>query len=108
MEKASDAGSFLLMLGDLGDTVGAALLLGLRRESTSMLAKHYDLIVVEDLNVKGMVKNNSLVKHIFDASWGEFTRQLEYRTQWFGSTLVKAGRFYPSSKTCSRCGAVKD
>jgi putative transposase len=76
-------------------------------ETTSMLAKTYDLIVVEDLNVKGMVRNHSLAKHIFDASWGEFTRQLEYKTKWYGSTLIKANRFYPSSKTCSRCGTVK-
>jgi putative transposase len=54
-----------------------------------------------------MVRNHSLAKHIFDASWGEFTRQLEYKTKWYGSTLIKANRFYPSSKTCSRCGTVK-
>ncbi len=76
-------------------------------ETTSMLAKNYDLIVVEDLNIKGMVKNHSLAKHISDASWGEFIRQLEYKTKWYGSALVKADRFHPSSKTCSRCGAVK-
>jgi putative transposase len=76
-------------------------------ETTTMLAKHYDVIVVEDLNVAGMVKNHSLAKHISDASWGEFARQLEYKTKWYGSTLVKADRFYPFSKTCSQCGAVK-
>jgi putative transposase len=77
------------------------------QETTTRLAKNYDLIVVEDLNVTGMVKNHSLAKHISDASWGEFTRQLEYKTRWYGSALVKAGRFYPSSKTCSHCGTVK-
>jgi putative transposase len=76
-------------------------------ETTTMLAKDYDVIVVEDLNVAGMLKNRSLAKHISDAAWGEFTRQLEYKTKWYGSTLVKAGPFYPSSKTCSRCGTVK-
>jgi putative transposase len=76
-------------------------------ETTSMLAKSYDVIVVEDLNVKGMVKNHSLAKHISDAAWGEFTRQLEYKTHWYGSSLVKAARFYPSSKTCARCATVK-
>ena len=76
-------------------------------ETTTMLAKNYDVIVIEDLNVAGMVKNHSLAKHISDASWGEFTRQLEYKSTWYGSTLVKAPRFYPSSKTCASCGAVK-
>jgi putative transposase len=76
-------------------------------ETTTMLAKNYDVIVVEDLNVAGMVKNHSLAKHISDAAWGEFTRQLEYKTTWYGSTLLRVDRFYPSSKTCSRCGTVK-
>jgi putative transposase len=76
-------------------------------ETTSLLAKNYDVIVIEDLNIKGMVKNHSLAKHISDAAWGEFSRTLEYKTKWYGSTLVKADRFYPSSKTCARCGAVK-
>jgi len=66
---------------------------------TTRLAKDYDVIVVENLNVKGMVKNHSLAKHISDAAWAEFTRQLDYKTRWYGSTLVKADRFYPSSKT---------
>ena len=70
-------------------------------ETTTMLAKNYDVIVIEDLNVKGMTQNHSLAKHISDASWGEFTRQLEYKSKWYGSTLVKAPRFYPSSKTCA-------
>jgi putative transposase len=74
---------------------------------TTRLAKDYDVIVVENLNVKGMVKNHSLAKHISDAAFSEFVRQLEYKTKWYGSTLVKADRFYPSSKTCSRCGTVK-
>ena len=76
-------------------------------ETTSMLAKSYDVIVIEDLNVAGMVKNHSLAKHVADAAWGEFARQLEYKTNWYGSTLVRAARFYPSSKTCSQCGTVK-
>jgi putative transposase len=76
-------------------------------ETTTYLAKNYDRIVVEDLNVKGMLKNHSLAKHISDAAWGEFARQLEYKASWYGSTVVKADRFFPSSKTCSSCGAVK-
>jgi putative transposase len=54
-----------------------------------------------------MVKNRSLAKHISGAAWGEFARQLEYKTKWYGSTLLRADRFYPSSKTCSHCGTVK-
>jgi putative transposase len=76
-------------------------------EATTMLAKDYDVIVIEKLNIKGMVKNPSLAKHIHDASWGEFGRQLEYKTKWYGSTLVRVDTFYPSSKTCSHCGTVK-
>ncbi|NNN07855.1 MAG: transposase [Acidimicrobiaceae bacterium] len=64
-------------------------------------------IGVEDLNIAGMLKNHSRAKRISDAAWGEFTAQLEYKTQWYGSTLVKAPRFYPSSKSCASCGAVK-
>ena len=66
---------------------------------TTRLAKDYDVIVEENLNVKGMVKNHALAKHISDAAFSEFVRQLEYKTKWYGSTLVKADRFYPSSKT---------
>jgi putative transposase len=76
-------------------------------ETTSMLAKSYDVIVIENLNIKGMVKNPSLAKHIADAGWGEFGRQLEYKTAWYGSTLVRVDTFYPSSKTCSQCQTVK-
>ena len=76
-------------------------------ETTTMLTKSYDRIVVEDLNVKGMLKNRTLAKHISDAAWGEFVRQLEYKATWYGSTVVRADRFFSSSKTCSSCGAVK-
>jgi putative transposase len=76
-------------------------------ETTSMLAKNYDVIVLEDLHVARMVKNHSLAKHIEDAAWGEFARQLEYKTAWYGSTLVRVDTFYPSSKTCSQCQTVK-
>ena len=76
-------------------------------ETTTMLAKNYDRIVVDDLNVTGMLKNHSLAKHVSDAAWGEFVRQLEYKAPWYGSTVVRADRFFSSSKTCSSCGAVK-
>ena len=57
------------------------------------------VICIESLAVKNMVKNHCLAKAISDVGWGEFTRQLEYKSKWYGRTLVKIDRFYPSSKT---------
>jgi len=57
-----------------------------------------------DLCVKGMARNKHLAKHVHDASWAEFVRQLEYQPRWYRATVVRADRFYPSSKTCSDCG----
>jgi len=68
------------------------------------LVKTFDLIVVEDLNVSGMLKNHKLAKSISDASWSTFVSMLEYKCNWYGKTLIKIDRFYPSSKTCSNCG----
>ena len=70
------------------------------------LVKSYDLISVEDLNVKGMIKNHKLSKHIADTSWGKFVTLLQYKCDWYGKELVKVNRFYPSSKTCSECGWI--
>ena len=67
------------------------------------LVRDYDLISVEDLNVKGMIKNHKLSKHIADASWGNFVTLLQYKCDWYGKELVKVSRFYPSSKTCNEC-----
>jgi len=70
------------------------------------LVNQYDLISVEDLNVKGMIKNHKLSKHIADASWGNFVTLLQYKCDWYGKELVKVNRFYPSSKTCGDCGWI--
>jgi putative transposase len=70
------------------------------------LVEKYDFISTEDLNVKGMVKNKNLSKHIADASWGKFVSFLEYKCHWYGKKLVKIDRFYPSSKTCGDCDWV--
>ena len=72
-----------------------------------MLAKTKPVIVVEDLDVKNMMGNHHLARAIDDAAWGEISRQLRYKTRWYGSTLVTADRWYPSTKRCSRCGQVK-
>lgn len=66
-----------------------------------------EVVVLEDLNVIGMLKNRHLSKAIADASFAELRRQLEYKCSWYGVGLVVADRFYPSSKTCSECGAKK-
>ena len=68
------------------------------------LIKNHDVIAIEDLNVKGMVKNRKLSKAISDSSWSTFTTMLAYKAEWYGKTLVKIDRWYPSSKTCSGCG----
>ena len=67
------------------------------------LIKNHDVIAIEDLNVKGMVKNHKLAKAILDSSWSTFTTMLAYKAEWYGKTLVKIDRWYPSSKTCSGC-----
>ena len=72
------------------------------------LVNENQVICAENLAVKNMVKNPKLAKHIADASWGEFTRQLEYKSGWHGRTYVEIGRFFPSSKRCSCCGFVKE
>lgn len=64
-------------------------------------------IVMEDLNVTGMMKNRHLSKAVQDQCFYEFIRQMEYKCAWNGIELVKADRFYPSSKTCSGCGCIK-
>ncbi len=64
------------------------------------------VICVESLAVKNMVKNHCLAKSISDVGWGEFVRQLEYKSQWYGRTLIKIDRWYPSSKTCHECKHV--
>jgi putative transposase len=74
---------------------------------TTHLVNHYDTIVMEDLNVQGMVRNRKLAKSIYDASFRQFRSQLEYKCDWYGKKLVVADRFFASSKTCSSCGHKK-
>ncbi|MEO6087024.1 MAG: RNA-guided endonuclease TnpB family protein [Umezawaea sp.] len=74
---------------------------------TTSLAREYGTIVVEDLHVSGMVKNRALARVVSDAGFGEIRRQLTYKTAWNGGGVVVADRWFPSSKTCSGCGAVR-
>jgi putative transposase len=72
------------------------------------LINENQVICVESLKVKNMIRNPTLSKAIADASWGEFVRQLEYKAQWAGRQLVAIDQWYPSSKRCSDCGYTKD
>ena len=76
-------------------------------QATTILTKTKSAIVVEDLNVRGMLRNHHLAQAIADVGMNEFRRQLEYKGAWYGCKVLVAGRFYPSTKRCSRCGQVK-
>ena len=72
------------------------------------LVDNHDAIVLESLNIKGMVKNHHLAKSISDAGWSEFMRQIKYKADWAGKTVVEIGQWEPSSKTCHSCGHKLD
>ncbi|WP_112270318.1 RNA-guided endonuclease InsQ/TnpB family protein [Lentzea terrae] len=75
----------------------------LHRTSTA-LVRSADVVVIEDLNIAGMIRRRNLARAISDAGWGEFRRQLEYKCERTGRALVVIDRWFPSSKTCSTCG----
>ena len=77
----------------------------LHKLSTRIIRKN-QTVVIEDLSVRNMVRNHFLARAISDASWAELRRQLEYKAEWYGRTVIAVDRFYPSSKTCSACGAI--
>ena len=75
----------------------------LHKESTK-LVKENQIICIENLNVKGMVRNHKLAKSISDVSWSKFFDMLEYKASFYGTEIIKVPRFYPSSQTCNCCG----
>ena len=77
----------------------------LHKLSTRIIREN-QTVIIEDLSVRNMVRNHSLARAISDASWSEFRRQLEYKADWYGRTVIAVDRFYPSSKTCSACGVI--
>lgn len=70
------------------------------------LVRNYDVICLEDLNVKGMEQNHHLARAIQGAAWSEFVRQLEYKSEFYGKNILFIGRFEPSSKLCHKCGYI--
>jgi len=77
----------------------------LHKLSTKII-RETQTVIIEDLPVRNMIRNHSLARAISDAAWAEFRRQLEYKADWYGRTVIAVDRFYPSSKTCSACGAI--
>ena len=75
----------------------------LQKQST-MLVRENQTICIEDLNVKGMIRNHKLAKSIASVSWAKFFEMLEYKAIWYGNELHRVPTMYPSSQTCSSCG----
>lgn len=75
---------------------------------STRLVRENQVIAIEDLSVRNMVWNRSLVRAISDASWSQFRSMVEYKADRYGRTVVAVDRFYPSSKTCSTCGRIAD
>src|SRR5439155_16414532 len=79
-----------------------------QQKLSTQIIRENQVVCLESLQVKNMVKNHCLAKVISDVGWSEFVSQLEYEAEWYGRTLVKIDKFYPSSKRCFDCGHILD
>jgi putative transposase len=77
------------------------------QKQSSILVRENQTICIEDLNVKGMIKNHRIAKSIASVSWSKFFSMLEYKAEWYGSAIIKVPTMYPSSQTCNCCGYKK-
>lgn len=75
---------------------------------TTRLIREHQIICIENLAVRNMIKHPRLARHIADAGWGEFRRMIEYKAKWYGRTVIAVDRWFPSSKTCSKCSHKLD
>jgi putative transposase len=75
----------------------------LQKQSTILVSEN-QTICIEDLNVKGMIRNHKLAQHIASCSWSKFFAMLEYKASWYGCRIIRVPTVYPSSQTCSCCG----
>jgi transposase len=103
-KRAKCRDSFRFSTGVMRCTASAVTLPRLGTVATHELATRYETVVAEDLNVTGMLASRSLARAVADQGFGAVRRMLGYKTTWSGGQLIVADRWYPSSKTCSRCG----